>query len=131
MDTGLEKRLENATVWVASVLLLASVTVNVVQSRRITTLRSRLRSLNYANDLQIGSRVPDIMGLTSDGKAQTLRFKDANLPTALYVFAPQCGWCKKNLPNLHALIDGSAGRFLLVGSPEQSRSEGISGNGKA
>jgi protein-disulfide isomerase-like protein with CxxC motif len=59
--------------------------------------------------------VPDIIGLTPDGQGQTLHFRQATLPTVLYVFTPQCGWCKKNLPNLHALIDASGSRYLLVG----------------
>jgi peroxiredoxin len=115
MDTNATKRLGRATVWIASVLLLASVAVNVIQSYRISTLRSRLEALESEHELRIGSNVPDIIGLTPEGKTQTLHFQDASLPTVLYVFTPQCGWCKKNLPNPHALIDGSGDRYRLVG----------------
>jgi hypothetical protein len=97
-DTQLTRRLEAPTFWIAAVLLLASVAVNVTQSHRISTLKSRMEGLEAAHELQIGSKVPDIIGLNPDGQSQTLRFGQATLPTVLYVFTPQCGWCKKNLP---------------------------------
>jgi peroxiredoxin len=74
-----------------------------------------MEALESVHDLQIGSKVPDITGLTREGRTETLRFQETGLPTVLYVFTPQCGWCKKNLPNLHALMDGSGGRYRLVG----------------
>ena len=114
MDTNRTKTRGDASVWIAFVLLLASVAVNFVQSHRISTLRSRLEALESQHELQIGSKMPDIVGL-NDGKTQTLHFHETSLPTVIYVFTPQCGWCKKNLPNLHALIDGSTGRYQLVG----------------
>jgi hypothetical protein len=110
MDADTTKRWEDATFWIACLLLLASVAVNVVQSLRISSLRSRLEGLASEHDLRVGS-----IGLTPEGKTQTLRFQEASLPTVLYVFTPQCGWCKKNLPNLHALIDGSRDRYRVVG----------------
>jgi peroxiredoxin len=89
--------------------------LNVIQSHRISTLKSRADGLGVARELQVGSKVPGIIALTSDGQSQTLHFGQATLPTVLYVFTPQCGWCKKNLPNLHALIDASGTRYLVVG----------------
>jgi hypothetical protein len=115
IDTHLIRRLEGPTVWIAAVLLLTSVAVNVTQSHRISTLKSRLEGLKAAHELQVGSKVPDIIGLTPDGQSQTLHFGQATVPTVLYVFTPQCGWCKKNLPDLHALIDASGSRYQLVG----------------
>jgi hypothetical protein len=98
MDADTTKRWEDATFWIACLLLLASVAVNVVQSLRISSLRSRLEGLASEHDLRVGSKVPDIIGLTPEGKTQTLRFQEASLPTVLYVFTPQCGWCKRICP---------------------------------
>jgi hypothetical protein len=71
MDTSITRRWDDAAVWIASVLLLASVAVNLVQSHRISSLRSRLEGLASERDLRVGSKVPDIIGLTPEGRTQT------------------------------------------------------------
>lgn len=65
--------------------------------------------------LQPGATVPEIVGIDPNGSAATLHYGDVSVPTVLYVFTPQCSWCKKNLPNLHALIDQSGARYRVIG----------------
>lgn len=62
-----------------------------------------------------GTLVPEIVGLGADGSPATLHYNETGVPTVLYVFTPQCGWCKKNLANFHALIDQAGGRYRVVG----------------
>ena len=65
--------------------------------------------------LQPGATVPEIVGLASDGSMTTLHYGAVHVPTVLYVFTPQCGWCKKNIANFHALIDQAGTRYRVVG----------------
>jgi peroxiredoxin len=65
--------------------------------------------------LKQGATVPDLVGLAGDGSPAVLHYDDVSVPTVLYVFTPQCGWCKKNVTNLQALIDQSAGRYRIAG----------------
>jgi peroxiredoxin len=78
-------------------------------------LRSAMATIESQTYLQLGATVPEIVGLDSTGSVATLHYGDVSVPTVLYVFTPQCGWCKKNLPNFHALIDQSGTRYRVVG----------------
>jgi peroxiredoxin len=98
-----------------SVLLVISVAVNVLLGQKVHSLRNDVYTLQSEGRLQIGTAVPPITGHTIDGTPQTLNYGDATVPTVLYVFTPQCGWCKKNIDNLHALIRNSSSRYRLVG----------------
>lgn len=50
-----------------------------------------------------------------DGKAATINFADDARPTVLYVLSPQCGWCKRNEPNMKALYSATNSHFRYVG----------------
>jgi peroxiredoxin len=71
--------------------------------------------MDSQRSLQVGATVPEIVGLRSDGSTALLQYGEVNVPTVLYVFTPQCGWCKKNLANLHALIDQAGTRYRVIG----------------
>jgi peroxiredoxin len=101
---NLQSRLVGAML---SVLLLLSVVLNVSLARKVASLKDTLRQANDYGQLKAGDTVPEIEGLSLDGSRRTVFFGEVAVPTVLYVFTPQCSWCKENLPNLHALIDGS------------------------
>ncbi|MFZ0321020.1 MAG: redoxin domain-containing protein [Candidatus Sulfotelmatobacter sp.] len=103
------------SVSIALCLLTISVTLNVLAAHRISALRKTIARIEAQHTLQPGATVPEIVGLDSNGSTAALHYGEVNVPTVLYVFTPQCGWCKKNLPNLHALIDQAGTRYRVVG----------------
>jgi peroxiredoxin len=102
-----------------SMILVASVALNVLLARKAATLKDALSQVNASGLLKEGEQVPDIEALADNGSRQIVHFNDVGVPTVLYVFTPQCGWCKKNLPNLHTLIDHAndkiAGGYRVLG----------------
>jgi hypothetical protein len=105
----------SAPLAIALALLFVSVTLNVLSAHRISALRSTIASMESQRTLGEGAAVPEIVGLNSDGSPKTLHYGEVNVPTVLYVFTPQCRWCKKNIANLHALIDQAGSRYRVVG----------------
>jgi len=103
----------NATFLV--LLLLCSVVVNVLLAHRVSGLRNAIDEMKSEGRLQVGTNVPPIEGQSVDGASQTLNYADASVPTVLYVFTPQCGWCKKNIDNLRMLISNSGSSYRIVG----------------
>jgi peroxiredoxin len=98
-----------------SVLLFVSVGLNIALARRVSSLKASLDTVRSEGRLQVGATVPVIRGHSIAGAQQTLDYGDVQIPTVLYVFTPQCGWCKKNLDNLRALIYSSGSGYRLVG----------------
>jgi peroxiredoxin len=65
--------------------------------------------------LTAGTSMPSIEAQTVDGTPGTIEYASASVPTVLYVFTPQCGWCKRNLPDLHALAGQAGNKYRLIG----------------
>jgi peroxiredoxin len=78
-------------------------------------LKEVIATLKSEDSLQPGSRVPGIVARAIDGSTHSINFGDGDQPTVLYVFTPQCGWCRKNLENLRALIRQSGSRYRIIG----------------
>ena len=93
--------------WMMMVLLCASVTVNIIQAKRLRA-HTDLRDTRPAP----GTPVPALSLRTLDGKGIQLAF---DRPTILYYFSPQCAWCQKNWLNVKALVAGTEGRYRFVG----------------
>lgn len=100
---------------IALALLAISAGLNVLSAHRISVLRAGLNAAESRAVLELGLAVPEIVGLDAAGSPAVLRYSDARVPTVLYVFTPQCGWCKKNIANLHALINQAGSRYRVVG----------------
>lgn len=101
--------------WVIIPLLICSLAINVLLSRRISILTREAASLKSESGLNIGTKVPPIEGRLLNSTAKGIEFGRSTLPTVIYVFSPDCGWCMKNLGNLRALIAASGTRYTLVG----------------
>jgi peroxiredoxin len=98
-----------------SSLLFASVVLNVFLARKVSVLTASIEKVKAEGRLKPGTIVPVIQGRSVDGAQQTLDYSDVHVPTVLYVFTPQCGWCAKNADNLRALIANSGSRYRIVG----------------
>ncbi len=42
-------------------------------------------------------------------------YADETVPTIVYLFAPECSWCSRNLANIKAVSDQVQDRYALVG----------------
>lgn len=62
----------------------------------------------------IGSLLPPLEALGADGSRERLTFEPSGRPTLLYVFAPGCGWCARNLDNVKAIFAGARHSHRLV-----------------
>lgn len=96
-------------------LLILSVGINLLLSLRVSTLNRTIESLEWGNDLHIGTTVPPIQGRLLGGGPGDVDFAKAKVPTVLYIFRADCSWCQKNLDNLRALIAASGPRYMIVG----------------
>lgn len=45
----------------------------------------------------------------------SISFVQSDLPTVLYVIAPDCVWCDRNAPVVRELVMATVGRFRFVG----------------
>ena len=98
-----------------SVLLAMSVLLNVLLARKVSSLRSENTRLSASTRLQVGSSVPPLTGHSVNGVAMAIRFDDVRIPTVIYVFSPQCGWCAKNIENFRLLISQAGTEYRVVG----------------
>jgi len=92
---------------------IASVSVNIMQARKISSLRGQ-------DSAETGIRAEPIIAKDLDGR--TTRIEGAGeLPAVFYVFSPQCGWCERNWPGVQALTGQLRGRYRVVGLSLGSR----------
>jgi hypothetical protein len=81
------------------ILLTASISLNLFQM-------GQLRTRPTEDSLQPGTRVSTITARIS---------VTGGLPTLVYVFSPQCGWCERNQANVDALAAQLRGRYNMIG----------------
>jgi peroxiredoxin len=100
--------------FILTVLLAVSASLNVYLAKRVGDLRSVVETLKDEGRLTEGTAVPQIDTADVNGVATTVSFRGAG-PTLLYVFSPQCGWCTRNVDNVKALTAQTQGRLRVVG----------------
>lgn len=121
MDEGAPRPATNrpggaATVTVLlSLLLAASVALNVLLAKKVSSLRLQSGRMQDSTRLQLGSSVPALTGYSVDGKQIAFGFSDLHIPTVIYVFSPQCGWCAKNIDSFRSLIAQAGTGYRVVG----------------
>jgi thioredoxin-related protein len=93
----------------ALMLLIVSVSINVLQARRITSFVNP-KSPPVA---PLGARATPIDGTSVAGEPVRLTF-DHGTPTVLYFFSSRCAWCEKNWTNVRSLARAAGERFRFV-----------------
>lgn len=96
-------------------LLLFMVIANVALLRKVSSQEATILALKGGLSLKVGDHVPPIQGARPTGELATLDYSQSQMPIVLYVFTPQCPWCKKNIDNLHALAANSGKAYRLIG----------------
>jgi peroxiredoxin len=88
--------------------LAASAAANLWLSQR----RARERA---ASTLAAGTAMPVFRATDLEGGVRTLDLRGSDQPTVVYVFAPNCIWCTRNLANVKTLVAQGKGRYRFVG----------------
>jgi peroxiredoxin len=102
-------------VTVGMLLLLASVSLNVILASKVHSFR-HVQSTKAAERLvKIGSIAPPIVAKRWDGQREIISYKSTNEPTVLYIFTPPCIWCARNMENLKTLLDKERGHYRFIG----------------
>ncbi len=124
--------------WCLVALLGLSVAGNVLQVLEIRSFQEPLRrcaALSRAGfdegKLAVGTRAPSFKVHDLSGRPITLPIARPGKLGVAYVFTPQCVWCRRNLPNMKALM-GAAGPkydFLSVSLTDIGVQEFLSGAG--
>lgn len=104
-----------AALIVGTVLLCVSAAVNMVAIWRVRALRASSVASGIDIDLQPGRTLAPLVASDLEGRRVTLRYNSVSVPTVLYVFTPQCGWCERNLSNLRTVIARRGERYRIVG----------------
>jgi peroxiredoxin len=94
------------------ILFAASIALNFFLIARVHQLSQKPNSHQL---LAAGAAAPVIEAQTVEGVPATIDYSATRLPTVLYVFTPQCPWCKRNLPDLHALAGQAGNKYRLIG----------------
>jgi peroxiredoxin len=96
-------------------ILASSLFVNGLLARQVYS-DSRLLAQRNPATLQVGDSVPTLTATDLTGAMATIDPRNTE-STVLYVFAPACGWCARNLDNLRAVAEAAAKkglRFIAV-----------------
>src|SRR5579871_6184932 len=97
------------------VAFAVSLATNLLLVRQIQHQNLQMATVRAMGRLAVGASAEGIDAESMQGRKVHLNLADGGVPTVLYSFSPQCGWCKRNLPNVRALIAGSRGRFRIIG----------------
>ena len=115
----------------AILLLVASVTLNVVLAGRVWSF-THLQSIKGAERLlKVGTTVPPIAAKRLDGqRPEVISYQGAGQATVLYIFTPPCVWCARNVDNFKALAnkENTQYRFIGISLSEQGLAEYVSKN---
>src|SRR5437016_5012179 len=106
--------LKNLNHYAGTMLLIVSVALNVVLSKRLMALQA------VGASLQAGERVPALEVKALDGRPAQISY-DGALPTLIYYFSPTCGWCERNWDNVRTLTAVAPHHFRVVGLSPTSK----------
>jgi len=95
-------------------VLGGSLALNVRLGWKLRGLESTVAGLRTPYRLPSGVTLPPIPATDLGGKPAVITYAGYP-PTVLYVFAPPCRWCARNLANIQALASARGGTYRFVG----------------
>jgi thiol-disulfide isomerase/thioredoxin len=100
----------------ATVLLAASASLNVLQVYRSRDLAAALEKRSPAGTLKVGEAVRPLSVTDAEGRTVEIGGSgdSARRATVVYVFSPECGWCKRNAASIEKLARSAAGKYRFV-----------------
>lgn len=99
---------------VLTVLLVVSVTINLVLACRLSAVEQMAKRTFEETQLAVGSNARTLELFDLEGRTTVIDALASDRPTVLYVFDPSCGWCSRNsasVAQLHQLV-GTRFRFI-------------------
>ena len=90
--------------------LAVSSAANVYQYR----LLHSQSALQLSNKSAIGISGPSIRGIDGLGQAVTYDVSNRSRPTIIYVYSPQCHWCRANEENVSSLVKQTRARYVFL-----------------
>jgi hypothetical protein len=112
----------NITRWFSSrlttVLLLCSVTLNIILAQNVNDLRYSVTHLKTelrdVRGLRLGGTLPALEAKDLRENRVSLEYSAEGPTTVIYIFTPDCAWCTRNIDNVKMLAAslGSAHRFI-------------------
>lgn len=102
-------------VTIGILLLLASVSLNVVLASKLRAFRQFQSDKTAERLLKVGVTVPPIAAKLLSGEQQVISYLGTNQPTVLYIFTPPCVWCVRNVDNFKALLDKERDKYHFIG----------------
>jgi peroxiredoxin len=97
-------------------VIVVSVALNVVQSRRIVALQRAVELGGRSSGIAAGTLIPDVRARDGQGRELTLRYDSASSkPTVVYAFSPSCVWCRRNAQKFNSLVAQASGRYTFIG----------------
>ena len=96
------------------VVLTASLSLNVVLGTRLAASRTPAGASDHSGAVKKGANLASIPILDRTGQARLLRL-DSQRPTIVYVVAPGCRWCARNLANIQAIAAGRSAQYAFIG----------------
>jgi len=98
---------------VSPILLVLSVSLNVIQGMRLLRLGDVLAG--QASVLKEGSLISSLDVSDLSGRTLRINLASRGLPTLLYVLRPTCIYCERNAITVNKLARQVRGRYQLVG----------------
>lgn len=96
-------------------LLTASAITNLTLIHRVRRLEAIVTAVKEEHSLHAGERVPSETLESVSGKRWVLSYSQSAAPTILYIFAPHCDWCRKNIAGAAEVATQTYGRYRFVG----------------
>lgn len=110
----LQRRSHRASTAV-TVALVLSVTLNVLLAHKVRSLTHLETPKTHDPRLNVGVAVPPIAALRLNGQQEKITYQVTNRPTVLYIFAPPCTWCARNMDNFKTLLDKEKDQYRFIG----------------
>ncbi len=80
--------------------------VNVLLTKQNQQLKVLASKPDRALEVRLGTILPPLEGIDSEGRKQSLRYGQDARKTLLFVFSPRCRACQESMPNWRAIIQG-------------------------
>jgi peroxiredoxin len=102
-------------IWAMFVILLVSLSVNLLLAYRIKGMSEAAAKASTPRVLVAGESVPPFEASSLGGRREVVSYAGGDRPVVLYVFSPTCSWCERNLENFKALLSQKGDAYRFVG----------------
>jgi thioredoxin-related protein len=113
--TSKEARGLRRVIWAMTVILAVSLAVNLLLAYKIKGLNDAAGQASPQQPSLVGASVPPLKATRLDGRQDVVSYAGSDRPVVLYVFAPQCLWCARNMDNFKTLLSQKQDSFRFVG----------------